>query len=224
MTALLGAVPATQAQDAVPAPAQSANQGASSPASSAASSGQTPANGTNGTGAPRSSGTPHSGGAGPGRGASAVGASGTHAPGASASGNPGVAPGQATASTPESQAGDKPGRKAAVCFKLTGRCVEASKASGTQGGPAAAGAGTSKDGASQRALNLNAPDVRSVVPAEQLKEPLPTNDQIVETQESDTVNVQTDKGVPPDVPGGFGALWWALNHPSQAWRILAPAE
>ena len=30
----------------------------------------------------------------------------------------------------------------------------------------------------------------------------------------------------PDVPGvrGFGALWWAINHPSQAWRIVAPAQ
>jgi len=63
-----------------------------------------------------------------------------------------------------------------------------------------------------------------VVPAEDLKEPLPTTDQIVETQEAQTVSVKGDAGVPPEVPGGFGALWWALNHPSQAWKILTPAE
>lgn len=107
-----------------------------------------------------------------------------------------------------------------MCFKLTGRCVEAPKgAAATKAGSAA------KDGATnKRPLNLTAPDVRTVVSADELKEPLPTNDQIVETQEAQTVSVKGDAGVPPDVPGGFGALWWALNHPSQAWRILTPAE
>ncbi|MFX8680991.1 hypothetical protein ABTM69_20290, partial [Acinetobacter baumannii] len=65
-----------------------------------------------------------------------------------------------------------------VCFKLTGRCVEnttkpAHPKSGSASG-AKSGAGT------QKPLNLTAPDVRSVVPAEELKEPLPTNDQITE--------------------------------------------
>jgi hypothetical protein len=105
-----------------------------------------------------------------------------------------------------------------VCFKLTGRCVERPKGQSATRGAAA------KDGTSnKRPLNLTAPDVRTVVPADELKEPLPTNDQITETQESQTVQVKKE-GPPPDVPGGFGALWWALNHPSQAWRILTPAE
>jgi hypothetical protein len=113
------------------------------------------------------------------------------------------------------------GKSAAVCFKLTGHCVEGSK------GPAAKGSAASaaKDGSSvQRPLNLSAPDVRTVVSAAELKEPLPSDGQITETQEAETVSVKGESGVPPDVPGGFGALWWALNHPSQAWRILAPAE
>jgi hypothetical protein len=78
-------------------------------------------------------------------------------------------------------------------------------------------------GASDKPLNLAAPDVRRVFPADELKEPLPNNEQITEVQESQTVAVKGE-GPPPDVPGGFGAIWWALNHPSQAWRILAPAE
>jgi hypothetical protein len=117
--------------------------------------------------------------------------------------------------------GDKaPGKPAAVCFKLTGHCVEGSRSTAAKAGPAA----PAKDGSSaRRPLNLNAPDVRTVVSAEELKEPLPSDGQITETQESDTVSVKAESDA-PDVPGGFGALWWALNHPSQAWRIVAPAE
>jgi len=112
------------------------------------------------------------------------------------------------------------GKSSAVCFKLTGHCVEGSK------GPAAkAGAASpAKDGSSTpRPLNLTAPDVRTVVSAAELKEPLPSDAQISEVQESETVSVKGESDA-PDVPGGFGALWWALNHPAQAWRILAPAE
>jgi hypothetical protein len=107
-----------------------------------------------------------------------------------------------------------------VCFKLTGRCVDSSKTSGTKSGTAATKAGS----AGKKPLNLTAPDVRTVVPEEELKEPLPSTEQITEVQESDTVSVKGDKGVPPDVPMGLGAIWWAVSHPSQAWRILTPAE
>jgi hypothetical protein len=118
-----------------------------------------------------------------------------------------------TGSTPAAGNGNKP---PPVCFKLTGHCVDSSKAPATKGTATA-------DGSTKRPLNLTAPDVRSVVPADELKEPLPNGDQVTEVQEDETVSV---KGTPnaPDVPGGFGALWWAVNHPSQAWRILAPAE
>jgi hypothetical protein len=106
---------------------------------------------------------------------------------------------------------DKDGKP--VCFQLTGHCVEAGK----KPQPKAAASGSKKP------LNLSAPDVRTVVPAEELKEPLPSTDQITESQESDTVAVKGEAAA-PDVPGGFGALWWALNHPGQAWRIVTPAE
>ena len=105
-----------------------------------------------------------------------------------------------------------------MCFKLTGHCVDSSKAPKT-------GTATAKtDATGKKPLNLTAPDVRTVVPEEELKEPLPTTDQITEVQETDTVSVKGDEGVPPDVPLGFGAIWWAMNHPSQAWRIFTPAE
>jgi hypothetical protein len=131
------------------------------------------------------------------------------APTASASGT-----GQAASG----QSGD--GKSSDVCFQLTGHCVENSKASGTKAGTAAAKTTTP----SKKPLNLTAPDVRTVVPEEELKEPLPNTDQVTETQESDTVSVKGEQGVPPDVPVGLGAIWWAVGHPSQAWRILTPSE
>ena len=108
-----------------------------------------------------------------------------------------------------------------MCFKLTGHCVDASKdtKAGTGTAPAKGVAQTKG-----KKLNLTAPDVRTVVPEQELKEPLPTENQITEVQESQTVQVKTDEGVPPDVPGGLGSIWWAVVHPSQAWRILTPYE
>lgn len=112
-----------------------------------------------------------------------------------------------------------------MCFKLTGHCVDASKAA--PGAKAGAGTAAAAKGGAQtkgKKLNLTAPDVRTVVPEQELKEPLPSENQITEVQESQTVSVKTDEGVPPDVPMGLGAIWWAVVHPSQAWRILTPAE
>ena len=105
-----------------------------------------------------------------------------------------------------------------MCFKLTGHCVDASKAS------ARTGAAKAKTGANEKKLNLIAPDVSTVVSEQELKEPLPNTEQVTEVQESQTVSVKTNEGVPPDVPGGLGAIWWAVVHPSQAWRIVTPAE
>src|SRR5262249_23918766 len=108
-----------------------------------------------------------------------------------------------------------------VCFKLTGRCVgvQPKKKSAVEATQPAAKASPSR----KVPLNLAAPDVRSVLPPDQLNKPLPDTEQIAEIQEADTVAVKGERDA-PDVPGGFGAIWWALNHPSQAWRILALAE
>jgi hypothetical protein len=112
-------------------------------------------------------------------------------------------------------------KPARVCFKLSGRCVEPAKQPTAQAGkpPTLVKVTPGQKGS----LNLAAPDVRSVMTAEQLKEPLPTGEQVAEVQESETVSVKGEKDA-PDVPGGFGAIWWAFNHPSQSWRIFAPAE
>src|SRR5262249_27252250 len=125
-----------------------------------------------------------------------------------------------TATDPRSKDDEKRDNPPAVCFKITGHCV-----AGTQAHSGRSGATSPpQDGTSRRPpLNLTPPEVRPVVPEDELKEPLPSDEQMTETQEAQTVRVQGDPQA-PDVPGGFAALWWALIHPSQAWRILAPAE
>lgn len=155
----------------------------------------------------------------PGSSASQAPASAPPSAGANSSTPPGSPATSATGQTPPT--GQATGGKSdPVCFKLTGHCVDSSKAA-----TKAATAGSAKAGSgSKQPLNLTAPDVRTVVPESELKEPLPSTDQVTETQETDTVQVKTDEGVPPDVPLGFGAIWWAVNHPSQAWRIVTPAE
>jgi len=75
----------------------------------------------------------------------------------------------------------------------------------------------------QPPLDLTPPDIRTVMPASELEQPLPTEEQQEQAQEGATVQVEGAKNT-PDVPGGFGALWWALRHPSQAWRIFTPVE
>lgn len=75
----------------------------------------------------------------------------------------------------------------------------------------------------QSSLDLAAPDIRTVMPAAELQEPLPTEDQQEQAEEGTTVQVKGPEDT-PNVPGGFGALWWALRHPSQAWRIFTPVE
>jgi hypothetical protein len=130
-----------------------------------------------------------------------------------------------------------------VCFKLTMNCIGgdsrkdangAQPTSGARGQQSARGhdAGGSRSAGthettgaegSRQTLNLTPPDIRTVIPAEELQEPLPTPDQEAIAEEQETVEVKTENETPV-VLGGFASLWWALNHPSQAWRIFTPIE
>jgi hypothetical protein len=152
------------------------------------------------------------------------------APKASAASASGTAPTDTEASdtpaldTPASDA-TAADSAAPVCFKLTSHCID----SKTQGSVAASGKSTRGNNSADaktgkaRPLNLNAPDVRSVVPMQELKEPLPTTAEQNAAEETNTVQVAGDSNT-PDVPGGFGALWWAIRNPAQAWRIVAPVQ
>jgi len=135
----------------------------------------------------------------------------TPAPAASSSGS-------SSSSSADASGGQASANKSEpVCFKLTGHCVDASK------GSAKSGTAKAKTGANGKKLNLTAPDVSTVVPEQELKEPLPNAEQVTEVQEAQTVAVKAE-GVPTDVPQGLGAIWWAVVHPSQAWRIVTPYE
>jgi hypothetical protein len=75
----------------------------------------------------------------------------------------------------------------------------------------------------QRSLDLTPPDIRNVMPAEALEAPLADPDEQQPVSAPETVQVKGSTAA-PDVPGGIASLWWGLRHPSQAWRILAPAQ
>jgi hypothetical protein len=187
-------------QDATPSGTQSANQ--ASPGASVPAPNDGPSTGTRTvTGA-----------------SSAASAASSAAP--NAGGQPTGGASQPVTGDPGASGGASAAKPAPVCFKLSGRCVEPAKPAGQAGKPATL---HKVDPHQKGSLNLAAPDVRSVMTADELKEPLPTGEQVAEVQEAETVSVKGEKDA-PDVPGGFGAIWWAFNHPSQSWRIFAPAE
>jgi hypothetical protein len=70
-----------------------------------------------------------------------------------------------------------------------------------------------------RTLDLAPPDIRKVVPGDQLDTPLPDENSDADDQEY--VSVKSQRAA-PDVPGGIASLWWGLWHPTQAWRLLTP--
>lgn len=67
--------------------------------------------------------------------------------------------------------------------------------------------------------DLTTPDVRQVLPAAELEAPLPDID---DPQEPPTVAVKGEYH--PSILGGIPSLWWALCHPTQAWRIFTPIQ
>jgi len=73
-----------------------------------------------------------------------------------------------------------------------------------------------------RALDLTPPDIRKVIPPEQLNAPLPNPDEEPQANAPE-VQVRGSRSV-PDVPGGIVSVFWAVRHPTQAWRILMPVQ
>ena len=94
-----------------------------------------------------------------------------------------------------------------LCFALSGLLLAPAAFAQSAGPP-------------RKPLDLRAPDVRRVLPAEQWRYPLPAPE--------DTVIVESRRKAPPPdaekapVPGGIAAPFWALRHPTKAWRIFVP--
>ena len=71
-----------------------------------------------------------------------------------------------------------------------------------------------------RVLDLKAPDIHDVMSADEIAALLPDDSDVIGAE-----TVQVRGAVPgPYVPGGFAALYWAVTHPIQSWRILAPVQ
>lgn len=71
-------------------------------------------------------------------------------------------------------------------------------------------------------LDLRTPDVARLVTPEELERL--TSGTVDEEREIEEVQVQRRSGLPPVKPvwPGLLAPFWALTHPTQAWRIFAP--
>ena len=73
-----------------------------------------------------------------------------------------------------------------------------------------------------KVLDLKSPDIHDVMSADQIAAAIPNPDDI---DDLDPEIVQVHGATPaPYVPGGFAALYWAVTHPIQSWRVLAPVQ
>ena len=73
-----------------------------------------------------------------------------------------------------------------------------------------------------RLLDLKAPDIHEVMSADQIAALIPDEEE-ADLAGAETVQVR-GAAPAPYVPGGFAALYWAVTHPVQSWRIFAPAQ
>ena len=117
-------------------------------------------------------------------------------------------PAPAAAASTVSAAGTSAATPSVICFQSTVRCFAAVRAPGT---------------AESAAMDLHPPDVRKVFPLSELQKRLPDAEEQRLDQEDTTVQVSTERvGPPPSVPIGILAPFWAIRHPTQAWRIFLP--
>jgi hypothetical protein len=54
-------------------------------------------------------------------------------------------------------------------------------------------------------------------------QPINLEDSDSSAPEPDVVEVKGERAA-PEVPDGIASVFWALRHPVQAWRVLAPAK
>jgi hypothetical protein len=99
--------------------------------------------------------------------------------------------------------------------------------SGRKSAPFSIAAQSSSEQQPRKPLNLyigNAKELLSNTQWETLlaSQPPPRDEfEYTEPQPAETVRVKASR---PPVPSGIAGLFWALRHPSEAWRALAPAS
>jgi hypothetical protein len=94
----------------------------------------------------------------------------------------------------------------------------------TWANPPAPAAQPPKSGAkasSPPALDLAPPDIRRVMPKQDLEGPTLNIDEPEDPPPTVEVNGEHPA---PYVPGGIASIWWGFTHPSQAWRIFTPVQ
>lgn len=117
-------------------------------------------------------------------------------------------PAPAPAATPTTSTTPTSSTPSVICFQSTVRCFAAVRAPGST---------------NTAAMDLHAPDVRKVFPIGELQKRLPDEEEQRDAQENTTVQVSTERELPPPTaPVGILAPFWALRHPTQAWRIFMP--
>jgi hypothetical protein len=73
-----------------------------------------------------------------------------------------------------------------------------------------------------KVLDLKSPDIHDVMSADQIAAAIPNPDDM---DDLDPETVAVHGATPaPYVPGGFAAIYWAVTHPIQSWRVLAPVQ
>lgn len=74
-------------------------------------------------------------------------------------------------------------------------------------------------------LDLRAPDITKIFTPEQLNQVLSRTIDRENIEEVEVEGVRSKQPTPPSSPAVWGAIaapFWALLHPTQAWRIIAP--
>ena len=100
---------------------------------------------------------------------------------------------------------------------LTGAAARADDATAAKSAPAAPAKSLEKS------LDLRTPDITRLYTSEQLEALLEKLEaEHIERIEVEGARVPPPPSATPEVWGGIGAPFWALFHPTQAWRIFAP--
>jgi hypothetical protein len=101
----------------------------------------------------------------------------------------------------------------ATGLALAGVCAHADDVAAAKPATAARG----------KSLDLRPPDIKTLYTDEQLEALLEKLEaEHIERIEVEGARVPPPPSATPEVWGGIGAPFWALFHPTQAWRIFAP--
>jgi hypothetical protein len=127
-------------------------------------------------------------------------------------------PAQLTTTAQPAPAAGAPMLRKVVCLSVSRHCFAATPLAAT--GPANTPSGTQAR-AHPVALDLHAPDIRSLYSETELRKPLEDPYEEIQRMKDEQVKVEGSRP-DPNLPIGILSLPWAVMHPTQAWRIFLP--